>query len=413
MPTVAPKLKIEAVRRFGGNVLLKGNNFDEAQEEALRLAKEGRTLVHPFDDPEVIAGQGTISMEIIKQLPKDHKESLHAVFCCVGGGGLLAGTSVYMKKVLPSVRMIGVEAKDAAGMTASIEADRVVPLKHVGLFADGASVRTVGTKTLEIIKELCDGMVTVKTDEICQAIKFGFNETRVVFEPAGALSLAGLIKYVRATGIQNQTLVCVASGANMDFDRLRFVSERADSSENLVAISIPERAGEFWKLYQFFFPRNVTEFSYRFDPHSSRAKIVLAFEAHSEQDKLDVLQRLESNEEYEVLDLADNDLAKTHVRHLGGGRVINIGAERMFRVEFPERPGSLREFLGKLTNSSNLKKNVTLFHYRNYGADIGRVLLGLQASSSDELDRFLNDLGFYYVEETDNEAYRRFLVQNV
>ena len=243
MPKATPSIKVNSVRKFGGNVVLFGNNFDEAQAEALRLAKEeGRTLIHPFDDPAVICGQGTIGIEILKQMPS--KKDIHAVFCCVGGGGLLAGVATYIKMVAPSIKMFGVEASDAASMTLSVEAQELVTLPEVGLFADGAAVKRPGEQSFVLIKELSDGMITVDTDAICSAIKLGFNDTRSILEPAGALSIAGLVKYVEETGIKGKTLVAIASGANMDFDRLRFVSERADRSETLLSVQIPEEPGK-------------------------------------------------------------------------------------------------------------------------------------------------------------------------
>eukprot|EP00051_Salpingoeca_urceolata_P035533 m.30152 g.30152 ORF g.30152 m.30152 type:complete len:648 (-) comp9370_c0_seq1:32-1975(-) len=428
MPRATPNIKVDAVRKFGGNVLLHGLNYDEAQAEARRLAAKGRVLIHPFDDPLVICGQGTIGMEILKQLPSAHKQQLDAVFCCVGGGGLLAGVSTYIKKVLPEVKMVGVEAKDAAGMTASLELGAVATLPHVGLFADGASVRTVGSNTFGLVKELVDGMVTVDTDEICAAIKTGFNDTRCVLEPAGALGIAGLVRYVQETGIKGRTLVCVASGANMDFDRLRFVSERADSSENLVAVQIPDRKGEFWRLYSGIFPRNVTEFSFRAQrsstggaagaaggdtPAATSAAIILNFQTSSPQDRAHVLSTLRENEGYSIMDLQDNDLAKTHLRHLIGGRAALAAGERLFRFEFPERPGALREFLQRLNGDDGIQHNITLFHYRNHGADVGRVLVGIEDASdaSTTIDDFLASLGFVFVEETHNHAYKQFLLE--
>jgi len=412
MPKATPAIKVDAVRSHGGNVLLFGDNYDEAQGEAIRLAAEGRTLIHPFDDPLVICGQGTIGMEIVKQLPMEHKKNFHAVFCCVGGGGLLAGVSTYIKKVAPHVKMVGVEAKDAAGMTASLAKGEVVTLDQVGLFADGASVRTVGKNTFGLIKELVDGMVTCTTDEICAAIKHGFNDTRGILEPAGALGIAGLVKYIKQTGIEGQTLVAVASGANMDFDRLRFVAERADSYESMIAVSIPEKKGEFLRLYKQIYPRNVTEFSYRFDPHNNNgtANIILNFQAKTPEDRALVIDNL--SKVYSVDDLSDNDLGKNHVRHLAGGRAMKQKEERLFRFEFPERPGALNEFLHKLNGADGTETpmNVTLFHYRNHGADIGRVLVGIQETSQSSLENLLDSLGFYYVEESENPVYLKFLL---
>eukprot|EP00516_Mucochytrium_quahogii_P000096 CAMPEP_0203757334 /NCGR_PEP_ID=MMETSP0098-20131031/10445_1 /ASSEMBLY_ACC=CAM_ASM_000208 /TAXON_ID=96639 /ORGANISM=" , Strain NY0313808BC1" /LENGTH=548 /DNA_ID=CAMNT_0050649539 /DNA_START=281 /DNA_END=1927 /DNA_ORIENTATION=+ len=415
MPQATPAIKVNAVRKWGGNVLLHGMTYDEAQAEAMRLAEGGRTLIHPFDDPLVICGQGTVGMEIVKQISHKHKEKLDAIFCCVGGGGLLAGVSTYIKKVMPHVQMIGVEAMDAAGMTASLKEGKVVTLPHVGLFADGASVRTVGKNTFGLIKELCEGTITCSTDEICAAIKTGFNDTRTVLEPAGALSIAGLIQYVAKTGVKGKTLIAVTSGANMDFDRLRFVTERADSSENLVSISIPEQKGEFWRLYSQIFPRNVTEFSYRYDAYNEgKASVILNFQAKDQDDKRAVLESLSDTQDYVVHDLSDNDLAKTHIRYLAGGRTLRQTTERIFRFEFPERPGALREFLQKLhdPNSGSNPFNVSLFHYRNHGSDVGRVLVGIHdEGNGTAVDSFIHDLGFVCVEETRNEAYLRFLLQ--
>eukprot|EP00510_Aplanochytrium_minuta_P000911 CAMPEP_0184011128 /NCGR_PEP_ID=MMETSP0954-20121128/3643_1 /TAXON_ID=627963 /ORGANISM="Aplanochytrium sp, Strain PBS07" /LENGTH=589 /DNA_ID=CAMNT_0026290887 /DNA_START=68 /DNA_END=1837 /DNA_ORIENTATION=- len=412
MPQATPSIKVNAVRKFGGNVKLHGMNYDEAQAEALRLAKEeGRTLIHPFDDPAVICGQGTIGIEILKQMPSNKK--IDSIFCCVGGGGLLAGISTFIKLVQPEIKMIGVEANDAAAMTLSIDRNEKTTLDEVGIFADGAAVRTPGENTFSLIRELNDGMITVNTDQICAAIKLGFNDTRSIFEPAGALAIAGLVKYVEETGVKGKTLVAISSGANMDFDRLRFVSERADKRESLLSVRIPEEPGSFWNLYNSIYPRNVTEFSYRCSAANAKdAHIIMSFQAADADDRNAVINGL-SDKGFAVEDLHDNELAKTHIRYLAAGREV-VENERIFRFEFPERPGALHLFLNKLTSGDRHDQgnfNVSLFHYRNHGADIGRVLVGIQVAphESEQFERFLKELEFVYKEETDNPAYRDFL----
>ena len=421
-----PSIKVNAVRNFGGNVILHGDNYDEAYEEAMRLSKEEhRVVIHPFDDVDTISGQATIATEILHQMPSNEK--IHAVFGAVGGGGMLAGMALYFNRVDPSIKLVGSEARDAAGMTASLEAGEVVTLDAVGGFADGASVRTIGTNTFDVCSDMCDAFVTVSTDEICAAIKAGFNDTRVVLEPAGALGIAGMRRYVQETGIKNETLVAVASGANMDFDRLRFVSERADSSEAMLSVRADEKAGTFFSLYMTIFPRNVTEFSYRQIPKNKFAHILLSFQPKDrETDLNDCVEALRAKGCL-VHDYVDNELAKTHVRHLAGGRIAhpkvpsdaeaedddakNDERERLFRFEFPERPGALKVFLERLL-VGHYDFNVSLFHYRAHGSDVGRVLCGFTTSSEKDdegVERFLEDLGFVYFEETKNSAYVDFL----
>lgn len=364
------------------------------------------TLIHPFDDFQVICGQGTVGMEILKQIPSD--KPIHAVFCSIGGGGLIAGMGVYIKQLSPEINVIGVETEDANAMTQSLQGVSRVVLEEVGLFADGTAVRTPGKNTYSISRRVVDDMVNVTTDDVCQSIKLIFNDTRCIVEPAGALGAAGLLRYVERTGITGETLVCVTSGANMDFDRLRFVSERADRSESLLHVKIPEKQGEFYKLYQHIFPRNVTEFTYRLK-EGGYADILLSFQASSMEDKVSVVENL-SAEGYETIDYQDNELAKTHIRHLAAGRVA-APDERLFRFEFPEIPGALNQFLMKLNTTSNLVFNVSLFHYRNHGADIGRVLVGIQVPPGEhqKFEDFLQSLGFVYAEETENPAYINFL----
>jgi len=405
MPLATPAIKINSVRNHGGptvEVRLFGNNYDEAADEAKRLVKEeGMTMIHPFDDPDVIAGQGTIGVEILKECVG---RPLDIIFVCCGGGGMLAGIASYVKRVRKNTKVIGVEAADAAGMTASIREGKVVTLNSVGLFADGAAVKTIGQNTFRVCNELVDEMVVVDTDQICNAIKLGYNDARVVLEPAGALAVAGMKKYVEDNGITGQTMVAITSGANMDFDRLRFVSERADESERTLAVTIPETPGAFRKLYSMIWPRNVTQFSYRFDCEHN-AKILISFQPlkNNNEDFETTVETLKKND-FDCLDVSHNELAKGHVRHLAGGR-SNVPSERLFRFEFPESPGALQRFLESL----DMSWNVSLFHYRNHGDDFGRVLVGIQVGECKRLTTFLNTLGYSYTEETDNLAYDYFL----
>lgn len=414
MPKTTPQIKVDAVKGWvnkQSEVILVGNNYDEAYAAtAACIEKEGRVLVHPFDDPHVIAGQGTIGQEILAQTTK---EEVDAVFACVGGGGLAAGIGVFLKAIKPSIKVIGVEASDAAGMTRSLEAGKVVELPSVGLFADGAAVRKVGSETFRVCQNVVDEMINVSTDEICGAIKDAFIDTRVVLEPAGALAVAGMRKYAQTHGLTGKTFVAVTSGANMDFDRLRFVSERADTSETLIAVHIPERPGAFLELYNIIFPRNVTEFSYRIwgDP----ATIFMSFQAASSADRDEVLQTLEAKGFRQAF-LGDNELAQTHGRHLVGGRApfAVTEEEALIRFTFPERPGSLKNFLEHLPGDFN----VSLFHYRSHGADVARVLVGLQVpgkrrAALREYLGYLSSLGYDWWEETNNPLYDNFLLEPV
>jgi threonine dehydratase len=430
MPLATPSIKVNSVRVHGGRTVeirLFGNNYDEAQTEAFRLVQEeGMTMIHPFDDPYVIAGQGTIGkyrlltlvdskvrltqvdreltgMEILKECVS---RPLDAIFVCCGGGGMLAGVAAYVKRVRPTVKVIGVEAADAAGMTTSIREGKVTTLPSVGLFADGAAVRTIGKETFRVCSQLVDEMITVDTDQICNAIKLSYNDARVVLEPAGALGVAGMKKYVEERNITGQTLVAITSGANMDFDRLRFVSERADGSERTLAVTIPESPGSFRALYRLIWPRNVTEFSYRY-ASEGEAHILISFQPvlNIENDFEGVMKKLREND-FECIDLSHNELAKVHVRHMAGGRSV-VPHERLFRFDFPESPGALQRFLLSL----EIDWNVSLFHYRNHGDDFGRVLVGIQVPDKCD-NRFLNfldTLGYSYEEETDNAVYKTFL----
>mmetsp|Transcript_792 Transcript_792/g.2307 ORF Transcript_792/g.2307 Transcript_792/m.2307 type:complete len:536 (-) Transcript_792:29-1636(-) len=411
MPLATPRIKVDAVARHGGDMVdvrLEGNTYDEAAAEAHRLVREdGLTLIHPFDDPLVIAGQGSVGAEILRQT---NGRRLDAIFCCCGGGGLLAGVAAYVKQVRPDVKVYGVEAFDAAGMTASLEKGERVVLESVGLFADGAAVKAIGEETFRLASRYVDGMITVDNDDICAAIKSGFEDTRCVLEPAGALAVAGVAKHARTLDLEHDTpcFVAVASGANMDFDRLRFVSERADQSEVRLAVKVPETPGAFRAFYDNIYPCNVTEFSYRFHKPNAPADIIVAFQPRTNT----FMDRL-AKAGYEPRDVTKDTLTSSHLRHVAGGRSPHVGAERLFRFEFPEAPGALKKFLSHFGDGF---LNVSLFHYRNYGHDFGRVLVGFQADRSPEadakLDAFLSDLGYRYAEETDNETYRQFLTSD-
>ena len=418
MPVATPSIKVKAVRRHGGEytkVVLHGSTFDEASVEATRLMiEEGLTLIHPFDDPDVIAGQGTVGMEILR---KFNAKPLDAIFVCTGGGGLLAGVAAAVKSLRPEVQVIGVEADDAAGMTTSLREGKVTTLSQVGLFADGAAVRTIGSNTFDICSKVVDGMITVSTDEICAAIKHGFNETRCVMEPAGALGIAGMIKFIKLNNWTDKTCVAITSGANIDFDRLRFVSERADSSEAMFSVTIPDRPGTFRDLYSLIHPRNVTEFSFRTRINSNGpmdANVIISFQAKSGtdifDDKKEVAERLMS-QGFKCTDLSDNELAKAHARHMSGGRA-GLKEELLFRFEFPESPGALNKFLKTMDRHNDDKWNISLWHYRNCGHDVGRVLVGVEVRKEDRenFDVFLKNLNYKYHEETDNIIYEQFLL---
>ncbi|KAL9178927.1 hypothetical protein ACHAXT_011900 [Thalassiosira profunda] len=408
MPLATPSIKVNSVRSHGGDtveVRLFGNNYDEAAAEAKRLQlEEGLAMIHPFDDEYVIAGQGTIGLEILK---KCVSHPVDAIFVCCGGGGMLAGIAAYVKQVRPNVKIYGVEAADAAGMTTSLAAGNVTTLPSVGLFADGAAVKTIGSETFRVCNKYVDGMVTVDTDQICNAIKLAYNDARVILEPAGALAVAGLKKYVEEHNISGSTFVAITSGANMDFNRLRVVSERADDSERSLEITIPETPGAFRAMYSKIWPRNVTEMTYRYNT-DQEANVFVSFQplSHVENDFEKVMEDFK-NDDFPCMDLSNNELAKTHIRHLAGGR-SRAAYERLFRFHFPESPGALQRFLEAL----NMQWNISLFHYRNYGDDFGRVLVGIQQNNGVEcegMNRFLEELGYHYIEETHNPAYRKFL----
>ena len=405
MPVTTPRIKVAAVSSRGARVELHGDSYHEAYLHARALAKKHRsTFVHPYDDPLVIAGQGTIGMEILRQ----HPHPIDAIFVPVGGGGLIAGIASYVKRVAPRTRVIGVEPVDSAAMFHSLKARRRVTLPHVNLFADGVAVRQVGRETFRLARELVDEMVLVDTDEICAAIKDIFEDTRTVLEPAGALALAGAKRWIARRGARARTLVAIASGANMNFDRLRFVAERAELGEHreaVLAVTIPERPGSFRALCALLGKRSVTEFNYRYAP-GSEAHVFLGVSVAGREETERLIASL-ARHGMPATDLSDNEMAKLHGRHLVGGRAPARVPELLYRFEFPERPGALMNFLTRMGSDWN----ISLFHYRNHGADVGRVLVGLQVPerSRAQLRRFLHDLGYDFTDESRNPAYRFFL----
>ncbi|KAI9797705.1 MAG: hypothetical protein M1833_005366 [Piccolia ochrophora] len=410
MPEGTPAIKHLNVSRLGGSVVLHGQDFDSAKEEAHRLEKlHGLTNIAPFDDPYVIAGQGTIGMELLRQT---NIQNLEAIFCCVGGGGLIAGIGVYIKRLAPHVKIIGVEAYDANAMVQSLKERRRVVLKEVGLFADGAAVKTVGEETFRLCSEVVDDVIEVTTDETCAAIKDVFEDTRSIVEPAGALALAGLKKYVSSTPSPDpqRALVAIASGANMNFDRLRFVAERAalgEKKEALLSVVIAERPGAFAELIKAVLPHAVTEFSYRYAYEGSANVLMgISLRASEREHEIQALkERLRKNGSL-MQGISDNELAKAHIRYLVGGR-SGVQDERLYAFEFPDRPGALAKFLTTLKPGLN----ISLFHYRNHGGDIGKVLAGIQcpASEQDELEGFLKELGYPWKDETEDDVYRTFM----
>jgi threonine dehydratase len=408
MPKTTPHIKIDAVRARGGKVVLHGDTYDEAAQHAQQLVEEKQlTYVHPFDDPDVIAGQGTIGMEILRQ----HNGPLDAIFIPVGGGGLCAGVAAYVKYLRPDIKIFAVEADDAACLKAALDAGKRVTLPHVGLFADGAAVARIGKETFRILRKTIDGVITVSTDEICAAIKDIFDDTRSIAEPAGALGLAGLKKYVETTGAKNQTLLAIDSGANTNFDRLRYISERTEIGEQreaILTVTIPEQAGSFKAFCSALGKRNITEFNYRFADKQSAQIFVGVQVAAGGTDRSELLAELQ-NKNYAVLDLTDNEMAKLHIRHMVGGHApACVADEVLYRFEFPERPGALLNFLTQL----GARWNISMFHYRNHGAAYGRVLVGMQVPPTERkaLQQFLERLvGYPYEDETDNPAYQLFL----
>lgn len=405
MPTTTPQIKIDAVKSRGAEVVLFGDSYSDAYTYSLELEKkEGLTFVHPYDDPDVIAGQGTIGMEILNA----HPQPIHAIFCCVGGGGLLAGIAAYVKAVRPEIKVIGVEARDAEAMTESLKKGERVTLDQVGLFADGAAVKQVGVNTFEICQQYVDEMIVVDNDAICAAIKDVFEDTRSILEPAGALAVAGLKAYALRENIQDKTLIGIASGANMNFDRLRFIAERAEIGEKreaVFAVTIPEKPGAFKAFCRLLGGRNITEFNYRYsDPKNAHIFVGVAISNPSESAKLEADLKKQG---LPTIDLTDNEVAKLHLRHLVGGHAPQAENEKVFRFEFPETPGALMKFLDTMGHDWN----ISLFHYRNHGADFGRVLVGMQVPPNElsEFNDFLSKLGYPYWDETENPAYKLFL----
>jgi len=405
MPVTTPQIKIAAVTARGAQVVLHGDSYDEAYSRSQEIARARRlTFVHPYDDPEVIAGQGTIGMEILRQ----HGGPIDAIFVAVGGGGLISGIAAYVKRIRPETRIIGVEPVDSDAMTQSLAAGERVRLQHVGLFADGVAVKQVGAETFRLCRELVDEMVVVDNDAICAAIKDVFEDTRSILEPAGALAVAGAKAWTQRRQARGQTLIAVACGANMNFERLRFVAERAELGEKreaILAVTIPERPGSFRQFCTLLGARNVTEFNYRYsDPDQAHVFVGVQVRDRAETRKL--VARLRRNG-LRTLDFTDNEMAKLHVRHLVGGRSPGVKNERLFRFEFPERPGALMKFL----ESMGAGWNISLFHYRNHGADFGRVLVGMQVPPREApaLRRFLARLGYAWCDETRNPAHALFL----
>lgn len=406
MPKTTPGIKVDSVASYGAEVVLHGNTYDDAYLHAQKLAeKENLVFVHPYDDPDVIAGQGTIAIELLKQTP----ENMDVIFIPVGGGGLIAGISAYIKSINPSVRIVGVEPEDAPCMHAALAAGERVILDQVGIFADGVAVRQAGEEPFRIAQQCVDEIILVKTDEICAAIKDIFDNTRSIAEPAGALAVAGMKKYVERESCRDKVLITIDSGANMNFDRLRHVAERAELGERreaIIAVTIPERPGSFRKFCDTIGMRGITEFNYRYsDPE--QAHVFVGVQMHHGDSEKDELISTLRKKDYPVLDMTDNEMAKIHIRYMVGGRVLEKLDEKVYRFEFPERPGALLRFLNKMGQ----KWNISLFHYRNHGAAYGRVLVGMQVPDGEEVDfkRFLDEIGYPYWEESDNPAYTLFL----
>jgi threonine dehydratase len=405
MPVTTPKLKVDAVKAHGGEVVLHGDSYSDAHGRALELqAEHGLTFVHPFDDPDVIAGQGTIAMEILRQ----HQGPIDAVFVAVGGGGLISGVAAYIKAVRPEIKVIGVQTVDSDAMLRSVKAGKRVALNDVGLFADGTAVKLVGVETFRLARDLVDDYIVVDTDAACAAIKDVFQDTRSILEPSGALGVAAIKQYVETRRCKGKTFVAITCGANMNFDRLRFVAERAEVGEQreaLFAVTIPEERGSFKRFCELLGPRSVTEFNYRIsDANQAHVFVGVATVNREEANKL---ARSFTRHGFATLDLTDDELAKEHLRHMVGGRSSLANDERLYRFIFPERPGALMRFLSSLHPGWN----ISLFHYRNQGADHGRILVGVQVPRADKaaFRDFLAGLAYPCEDETDNPVYRLFL----
>jgi len=405
MPVTTPHIKVSAVAARGARVILIGDSYDDAYAEAVRIAqREKTTFVHPYDDPDVIAGQGTIGMEILRS----HSGPIDAIFAAVGGGGLIAGIAAYVKRLRPEIKVIGVEPIDSAAMTESLKAGHRVRLPQIGLFADGVAVKQVGEETFRLCRELVDDMVLVDTDDICAAIKDVFEDTRTILEPAGALAVAGAKAWVEKRSLRGRTLVAIACGANMNFDRLRFVAERAEVGEHreaILAVTIPEQPGSFKRFCALIGKRNVTEFNYRY-ADAQRAQVFVGLSIHNRAETRKLVRHLQRHG-LATRDFSDNEMAKLHIRHMVGGQSANLKDEMVYRFEFPERPGALMNFLDRMSADWN----ISLFHYRNHGADSGRVLVGMQVPRGEKtaFRAFLKQLNYRYWDETDNPAYRTFL----
>ena len=406
MPRTTPEIKVEGVRSRGGKVVLHGDSFPEALAYSLKLVDEkGYVYIHPYDDPHTIAGQGTVAMEILRQ----HQGPLDAIFVPVGGGGLIAGIAAYVKYLRPEIKIIGVEPDDSNCLQAAMAAGERVVLPTVGIFADGVAVAQIGQYTFDICKDYVDEVITVSTDEICAAIKDIYDDTRSITEPAGALGVAGIKKYVETRNVTGQTLVAIDSGANVNFDRLRHVAERAELGEGreaIIAVTIPEKPGSFKAFCEAVGKRQITEFNYRY--HTGReAHIFVGVQTHPENDPRSALIASLTGKGFPVLDLTENELAKLHIRHMVGGHAAKVSDEVVFRFEFPERPGALFNFLNKLGG----RWNISMFHYRNHGAADGRVVAGLQVPADERhlVSAALEAIGYPYWDESDNPAYKLFL----
>ncbi|WP_019142027.1 threonine ammonia-lyase, biosynthetic [Noviherbaspirillum massiliense] len=410
MPTTTPPVKIEAVKARGGEVVLFGDSYTDAYNHALTLEKKHKlTFVHPFDDPDVIAGQGTIAMEILRQ----HQGPIHAIFVPIGGGGLIAGVAAFVKAVRPDIKVIGVQTSDSDAMARSLKAGRRITMPDVGLFSDGTAVKLVGEETFRLARKYVDDVIVVDTDAVCAAIKDVFQDTRSILEPAGALAVAGVKEYIeRAKAnkkpILNETLITIPSGANMNFDRLRFVSERAEvgeAREAVFAVTIPEERGSFKRFCELVGPRNVTEFNYRISD-AKEAHVFVGLQISNREEPGKVQKNFEKHG-FRTLDLTHDELAKLHIRHLVGGKSALAHNELLYRFEFPERPGALMRFLDSMAPNWN----ISLFHYRNQGGDVGRILVGLQVPKKEmkAFREFLSTLGYRHWDESENPAYKLFL----
>jgi len=405
MPVTTPAIKVDAVRLRGARVVLFGDTYDEAANHAHELERrQNLTYVHPYDDPDVIAGQGTIAMEILRQ----HPDAIDAIFVAIGGGGLIAGIAAYVKRLRPSIKIIGVEPVDSDAMYQSLQAGRRVKLAQVGLFADGVAVKQVGRETFRLCRTLVDEVIRVDTDAMCAAIKDVFEDTRAILEPAGALAIAGIKAYSARQRTRGATYVAVACGANMNFDRLRFVAEEAELGEQreaILAVTIPEKPGSFKAFCEQLGPRGITEFNYRYDD-AHLAHVFVGVQVENRQASTQLVRALRRHG-LETLDLSDNDLAKLHVRHMVGGHALGVENEILYRFEFPERPGALMRFLTSMSRGWS----ISLFHYRNHGADYARVLVGMVVPPADQVkfQTFLTQVGYPWQDETHNPAYRLFL----